>query len=336
MGNQISCELGPAFIEITIKLSGTPFEYPNSKSSYNASDNSTFYYLHYSRSNFEQFKSHELFARIEKNEIPVQVTGVTYDTFFTQLSDIFGFKFIKASGVNHTVESLDFMWNNDRSKFYQCEMLKGHPADGSISTKEEDFCNVPADISSLYPYVLVNIKSGVSIVAARSPTEYEKIGGSCLGISTIWALLRNEGIESLDQLVEEASHGNSSNVDMTVGDIYGGRYAMLPEKLTASTFGKLKDNVQCKREDLAKSLLFMLIFNLGQIAALNCVNIGITQVIVVGSIFTNNFVARLLRFSWDYHSKNTLKLILCENSQFLRSMGVILHNEKKIRERLNS
>ena len=57
-------------------------------------------------------------------------------------------------------------------------------------------------------------------------------------------------IENADDLFEEILTGNNANVDMTVGDIYGCGYLNLPEKLTASTCGKLKDHSNYSIKDL--------------------------------------------------------------------------------------
>ncbi|KNC73643.1 hypothetical protein SARC_13798, partial [Sphaeroforma arctica JP610] len=46
----------------------------------------------------------------------------------------------------------------------------------------------PIPPSSLYPYLLVNIGSGVSMIKISGPQEYERIGGTCLGGGTFWGL----------------------------------------------------------------------------------------------------------------------------------------------------
>ena len=62
------------------------------------------------------------------------------------------------------------------------------------------------------------------------------------------------------EFCEGAVKGDSSNIDMSVGDIYGGSYTGLglPGNMIASSFGRLKDVDDCStvaREDVAKSLL---------------------------------------------------------------------------------
>jgi type II pantothenate kinase len=147
-----------------------------------------------------------------------------------------------------------------------------------------------------------------------------------LGLSTIWALFDNNEAEDLESLLEDLATGNSNMVDMTVGDIYGCGYLNLPQNLTASSFGKLKDSNSYARKDLAKSLLFMLLFNLGQISALHCLDLGMQRVAIVGSVFLNEHISRLMKFAFNYSSRGSIQLILCEYSQYLRSMGVNVGN----------
>lgn len=70
-----------------------------------------------------------------------------------------------------------------------------------------------------------------------------------------------------------SEQGNNEAVDMLVGDIYGSDYSKLGLKSTmiASTFGKVfkKQGGQkrtFKAEDIAKSLLYAISNNIGQIA----------------------------------------------------------------------
>lgn len=49
-----------------------------------------------------------------------------------------------------------------------------------------EFAETRADI---YPYLLVNIGSGVSMIKVSGPNEFERIGGSSLGGGTLWGLL---------------------------------------------------------------------------------------------------------------------------------------------------
>ncbi len=98
----------------------------------------------------------------------------------------------------------------------------------------------PSD--DIYPYLLVNIGSGVSFLKVSGPREYQRVGGTSLGGGTLWGLLSLlTGARTFDDMLDMASEGDNSKVDMLVGDIYGTDYGKIGLKSTtiASSFGKV-------------------------------------------------------------------------------------------------
>lgn len=101
------------------------------------------------------------------------------------------------------------------------------------------FAEARADI---YPYLLVNIGSGVSMIKVSGPKRYERIGGTSLGGGTLWGLLSLlTGARTFDEMLHMADVGDNSAVDMLVGDIYGTDYSKIGLKSStiASSFGKV-------------------------------------------------------------------------------------------------
>jgi type II pantothenate kinase len=101
------------------------------------------------------------------------------------------------------------------------------------------FAETRADI---YPYLLVNIGSGVSMIKVSGPRAYQRVGGTSLGGGTLWGLLSLlTGARSFDEMLGMAERGDNSKVDMLVGDIYGQDYGKIGLKSTtiASSFGKV-------------------------------------------------------------------------------------------------
>lgn len=101
------------------------------------------------------------------------------------------------------------------------------------------FAEARADI---YPYLLVNIGSGVSMIKVSGPRQYERIGGTSLGGGTLWGLLSLlTGARTFDDMLGMAERGDNTAVDMLVGDIYGTDYGKIGLKSTtiASSFGKV-------------------------------------------------------------------------------------------------
>lgn len=110
--------------------------------------------------------------------------------------------------------------------------------------------------TDIYPYLLVNIGSGVSMIKVKGPRDFERIGGTSLGGGTLWGLLSLiTGARSFDDMLAMADRGNNTAVDMLVGDIYGTGYAKIGLKsdTIASSFGKvykMKRQAETEAEDI--------------------------------------------------------------------------------------
>lgn len=96
--------------------------------------------------------------------------------------------------------------------------------------------------SMIYPYLLVNIGSGVSMIKVSGPKDFVRVGGTSLGGGTLWGLLSLlTGAKTFDDMLGMAERGDNARVDMLVGDIYGTDYGKIGLKSTtiASSFGKV-------------------------------------------------------------------------------------------------
>lgn len=83
----------------------------------------------------------------------------------------------------------------------------------------------------------------MSIIKVDSGGAHERVSGTNLGGGTFWGLCRLlTGVRNFDEMLELSSQGDSANVDMLVGDIYGGRdyeELGLSAGMIASSFGKV-------------------------------------------------------------------------------------------------
>lgn len=69
--------------------------------------------------------------------------------------------------------------------------------------------------SELFPYLLVNIGSGVSIIRVDGPgeDEFSRVSGSSVGGGTFWGLCRLlTGRRDFDEMLELSMQGNNANV----------------------------------------------------------------------------------------------------------------------------
>jgi type II pantothenate kinase len=146
--------------------------------------------------------------------------------------------------------------------------------------------NIKFTNSNSYPYILVNIGSGVSILLVKSEKKYKRISGTSIGGGTFLGLCcLLTGCQTYEEAIELATRGDSTKVDKLVKDIYGGDYSKfsLPGDIVASSFGNMniaEKRAEATREDLARATLQTILNNIGLIArdcATNYVRFSIFQ-----------------------------------------------------------
>jgi type II pantothenate kinase len=97
-------------------------------------------------------------------------------------------------------------------------------------------------VDELFPFLVVNIGSGVSIVKVDSPSSMRRVSGTAVGGGTYFGLCKLlTRCETFEEAMDMADRGDSRRVNMLVSDIYGeGGYNRvgLPGSVTASFFGK--------------------------------------------------------------------------------------------------
>ena len=198
---------------------------------------------------------------------------------------------------------------------------------------------VPRDAiseASTYPYLLVTIGTGVSIVRVDGPGRHERISGSTIGGGTYWGLIRLlTSVDNFADVIRLAERGDPSKVDMMVGDIYGPNQTESLEKLglradlVASSFGKLvaKENPAegLREQDLARALLLMVTINIGQVAYLNAQLHATSRIYFVGNFLRQNKLSqRRLSFAIDYWSKGQMEALFLEHEGYFGALGAFL------------
>ncbi|KFQ58002.1 hypothetical protein N334_14273, partial [Pelecanus crispus] len=203
---------------------------------------------------------------------------------------------------------------------------------------------LPFNLENPYPLLLVNIGSGVSILAVYSKENYKWVtapearpadfhfvlccsigGGTFFGLCCLLT-----GCSTFEEALEMASHGDSTKVDKLVRDIYGGDYERLglPGWAVASSFGNMMSKEKresVSKEDLAKATLITITNNIGSIARMCALNENINRAVFVGNFFRNNAISmRLLAYALDYWSKGQLKALFLEHGGYFGAVGALL------------
>jgi|TARA_B100001142_G_scaffold323345_1_gene373213 bifunctional damage-control phosphatase, subfamily II, fusion protein len=197
---------------------------------------------------------------------------------------------------------------------------------------------VPEDLhednDDLFPYLLVNIGSGVSIIKVDR-SSFERIGGTNIGGGTFWGLCRLlTGLQDFDEMLACSAAGDNSKVDMLVGDIYGGRDYLkvgLSSSTIASSFGRVVTEEgsleDYNKADITLSLLRMISYNISHIATLMAVKHGLKRIFFGGYFIRGHaYTMNTISFAVDYWSKGELKAMFLRHEGFLGALGAFLQD----------
>ncbi|KAJ8704104.1 hypothetical protein PYW07_013398 [Mythimna separata] len=190
----------------------------------------------------------------------------------------------------------------------------------------------PFDFSSPYPFLLVNIGSGVSVLVVNAPDDYYRVSGTSLGGGTFLGLCcLLTGCSSFEEAIALAASGDNTTVDKLVRDIYGGDYARfgLPGDLVASSFGQMcsaERRAKVSRADLARATVVTITNNIGSIARLCASNENIERVVFCGNFLrVNPLSMKLLSYAMSYWSRGALKALFLEHEGYFGAVGCLLH-----------
>ncbi len=91
----------------------------------------------------------------------------------------------------------------------------------------------------------MSIGSGVSIIKITNFDSFERVAGTMIGGGTLIGLSNLlTGVKDFDKIINMASKGDHTKVDMMVRDIYGDNspFSELPGDLLASSFAKVAND----------------------------------------------------------------------------------------------
>jgi len=166
-------------------------------------------------------------------ELSVQATGGGAYKFYDRIKERLGVAVQREDEMECLIRGLDFFITQIPS-----EVFTYNDADPDNAVRYQD------SRSDIYPYLLVNIGSGVSMIKVSGPSQFQRIGGTSLGGGTLWGLLSLlTGARNFDDMLDMADKGDNAAVDLLVGDIYGEGMGYekigLSERTIASSFGKV-------------------------------------------------------------------------------------------------
>ncbi|XP_027942531.1 pantothenate kinase 2-like [Vigna unguiculata] len=196
---------------------------------------------------------------------------------------------------------------------------------------------VQIEPNDLFPYLLVNIGSGVSMIKVDGDGTFERISGTNVGGGTYWGLGRLlTKCKSFDELLELSQKGDNRSMDMLVGDIYGGLdYSKigLSASTIASSFGKTisekKELEEYRPEDISLSLLRMISYNIGQIAYLNALRFRLKRIFFGGFFIRGHaYTMDTISFAVHFWSNGEAQAMFLRHEGFLGALGAFMSYEK--------
>lgn len=243
---------------------------------------------------------------------------------------------IKKDEMECLIKGLDWLITKIPNEIFTYDLEHDHIR--FVSNKEAE--------TDVYPYLLINIGLGVSMIKVSSPGTrgFERIGGSSLGGGTLWGLLLLlTDAQDYNEMLEMAQKGDNENIDLLVGDIYGSSYNKIGLKSNhiASSFAKVfkklrftqpgkKESVaeklaKFKQEDIARSLLYLISNNIGQIAYLQALRFGLKRIYFGGSYISGHMqTIHTLSYALNFWSKGEMQSYFLRHEGYLGSVGAFM------------
>ncbi|KAJ9205079.1 hypothetical protein DTO164E3_1702 [Paecilomyces variotii] len=276
-------------------------------------------------------------------ELCVVATGGGAYKYYDKLREVLNVNVLREDEMECLITGLDFFITEIPNEVFTYS--ETHPM---------KFAEARPDV---YPYLLVNIGSGVSMIKVSGPRQFQRVGGTHLGGGTFWGIMSLlTGARSFDEMLAMADRGDNSGVDMLVGDIYGMDYNKIGLKSTAiaSTFGKVfrmkraaereaedgegliqsdadpgnDRGAKFSHEDMSRSLLYAISNNIGQISYLQSEKHEVKHIYFGGSFIrghpqTMNTLSYAIRF-W---SKGEKQAYFLRHEGYLGAVGAFLRRQ---------
>jgi type II pantothenate kinase len=170
------------------------------------------------------------------------------------------------------------------------------------------------------PSMLCNIGSGVSI--CKIGDSIERLTGTCLGGGTALGLATMMlGVSSYDELLDLCKAGDANNVDLLYSDIDSNLEATL-----AVSLGKLAlhSGENFSREDIAKSIVHMIAYNIGHVAFLAGKLQGIQQVCFAGNFLRGyEYIMDRISFAVNYWSGGEASALFMAHDGYFGAIGCL-------------
>ncbi|KAH0476320.1 MAG: uncharacterized protein KVP18_001453 [Porospora cf. gigantea A] len=249
----------------------------------------------------------------------VAVAGGGAHRFDEQLKS--AFSVVKVDEMEAAARGLAFL--------FDFSMVNREPFFASVDPAGE--VRWEASSSPVFPFILVTVGSGVSIIKILSPVDYERVSGTCIGGGTALGLAHCLlGVDSFDGLIELAEKG-SGVLDLTAGESSS---VIFPPDTLACSFGRIFEMTDVDPASVAWSVLHMVANNLGYLTHLVAQVHGCSKIYFGGKFVhqhppTMASVTKGVSFA-EKHYCNTdkpdpIEAFFIKHDGYLGAIGALIH-----------
>eukprot|EP00055_Hartaetosiga_balthica_P015427 m.91064 g.91064 ORF g.91064 m.91064 type:complete len:365 (+) comp8861_c0_seq4:113-1207(+) len=256
----------------------------------------------------------------------LRCTGGGAKKFESSIVELTGERTSKADELQCLVDGVHFVINSNRQ-----ELFAINPDTYTMAHQHVKEFLPTADQKSIFPVLVVNIGSGVSILEVNADGTHERVGGTSVGGATFYGLCSLiTGCTTFEEALSLSEEGDASLVDLLVGDIYGGDLEEynLPAGVVAASLGKLvrpEDRKDVKKCDIARGILDLVTNNVGQISFMHAKARRVQHVIFAGNFLRKNAIS-MARLSSAIHfwSKGELQALFLRHEGYMGSIGAVV------------
>uniref|UniRef100_A0A0N4ZCN9 Palmitoyltransferase n=1 Tax=Parastrongyloides trichosuri TaxID=131310 RepID=A0A0N4ZCN9_PARTI len=245
------------------------------------------------------------------------------------------FEFHKTDELESLIKGIEFLAGNyDKECFYYENLLDvGKLKKIGVKFNSESDISIICDSENKkeelqYPYVVVNIGSGVSILVVKGQNNFSRVSGSSIGggfFQGLCCLLCN--CDTFEESIQLAAEGSNKTVDKFVSEFYGSNYesTSFNEDTVAASFGKIfSNNKNISKADLARAALVTTTSNIGSIALSVANQYKINRIVFVGNFLRiNDIAARLLSSAINFCSQGKSKAIFLKHEGYFGAVGCL-------------
>ena len=171
-------------------------------------------------------------------------------------------------------------------------------------------------------FLVLSCGSGTACVGFKNEISTH-LGGSGLGGGTIRGLCKLSAQVDDPEEINELSKKGSQIGDYVLKDVVSGPIGSLPEDSIAVHLGNLDMINKLEKEDICKSIIYLVATNIARLAATTAIGANLGKVVVVGRSPNYSLYKEVLKRWIEYSG---LEVIFLKDGEFATAIGALKAN----------